>query len=456
MKRTIILISAAVMLMTACNDDNTVGLSIQPPQDAITVVVDTFNFASSDFAIEAVSAQCVDSLSMLLGEYQSQKYGTTKAELIVQFMPPIGHEFPDSTYNPQPDSLMLLMYYNSWFGSTTEPIELSMYELNKSTPDYSTQYFTNFDISEFVDANDNQLMGKKIITAIDQTWSDSVLSAKQGKYLIKHKFSDTQLQRFFDISKNTYSSINDFLNEFKGLYITTSYGKSTMLYLNEIDLRLFYHYTYKKNGVDTTANTYITYPANKEVRQLNRITHVGLDNIMNKTDSVNYITTAGGIYPKVTLPLGKIRKNVHDSIPNKILKINSAILSLEATEIDSSANAMGVPPVLLLINVTEYEEFLKSNYTKAVADSTVAVAMYNSTTKEYVFDIARMVSNVVNKAPLDFDATVEYMLIPVDVFYSSAGVLTDIRPQKCLGAVTVRSGNNHDSPMRLELVYSGF
>jgi hypothetical protein len=450
-------ISALIFFaLFSCKNDDTIGISIQPPQDAIKVVVDTFWVGTQDFYVDSISAQVTDSLSMLLGEYYSPKYGSVKANLLVQIAPPVNYNFPDASYNPQPDSLVLLLAYHTWCGSRTEPFEISIYQLNKGMPDYYEQYFTNFDESQFLDINDNQLLGRKIATSIDQSLADSVVNS--GSYLpsIRYRFNNETAQQFFEMSKNQFPNIQSFLDEFKGIYITTTFGQSTMLYLYGIELRLFYHYTYQKNGQDTIVNTYITYPANKEVRQLNKITHTGLQSVLNQRDSVNYITSAAGAYPKINIPIGKIRKNIADSIGNKSLNFNSINLSVEATEIDSSENAMPVPANMLIIRTADFGNLLSTNMIKSIGDSVATLAYYYSDKKEYTFDIARIVSRIVKSNLQDFDASEEFMLLPVDVFYNSAGTISEIRPQKRIGALTFRSGKNSYSPMRLEVVYSGF
>jgi len=448
---------AVVFVFFSCKPNDSLGISIQPAQDKIGVAVDTFYLQTTDSLASAISAQCADSMSMLLGEYYSEKYGAVKADLIVQVAPPLGYEFPDAKYNPQPDSVILYMFYRSYFGSKTEPFEISIYKLNKKTPEYSVQYLTNLDVSEFLDINNNNLLGKKITTSINQSLKDSVLNSTSYTPTIKYFFSPQQMKDFFDEAKgNVYSKTEDFLNAFKGLYITTTYGKSTMLYLFEIDLKLYYHYTYTtktNSGLDTviTVNTYITYPANKEVRQLNVITHDKISEKINLRDSVNYITATAGIYPRITLPVAKISQKMKSHFPNKDIFINSAIVSIEATEIDSSKTAMPIPGSLLVLPVKEFDNLIKTNSIKIVNNDSATIATYNSSKKEYTVNMAYLL----NKAKNDSITNADYLLIPIDVFSSSSG-LSEIRPAKRIGAVTVRSGKNAYSPMRLELVYSGF
>ena len=447
--RFFIIILFATVIFSGCKTDDSVGLSIQPPQDAIKVVVDTFWLSSADYIYDSISAQCSDSLSMLLGEFYSEKYGSTKAELIVQIAPPLNFKFPDENlYHPAPDSVVMMMFYSQWFGSSLEPLEIAVYELDKATPDKYAYYPTTLNVSDFINVNDNLLLGSKITTPIDYNLPDSIKNSQPAGTLrnVRYKFKDEWAQNFFDILKGGYEKIDDFTNKFKGFYITTTYGQSTMLYLYRIDMRLYYNYTYQKNGKDTVVPTHIDFPASKEVRQLNKITHINTQNVINQRDSVNYLKTGGGIYPKIKLPLGSIQNRINDSIGNKMLSLNSAVLSIEATEIDSSALKIPIPPIVMLLPVGDAKEFFESNSLDVIKNNKAVIAYYNSTKKEYTFDLAYTLMNLLKSKQEE----AEFMLVPVDIDGYS------IKPQKYIGAATIRSAKNDYSPMRIELVYSGF
>lgn len=450
------------LILHSCNKTDAIGLEIQPQEDKINTVVDTFHLESKDYIFKAVSAQCVDSMSMLLGEYYNEKYGNIKADLVVQLAPPVNYQFPDAQYKIQPDSLVLYMFYRSYFGASNEPFEVSIYELNKNTPNYYTQYLTDFDVTQFLDINDSQLLGRKLLTSVDQSKTEAELERRTYIPTVKYMFTETQMQRFFNMPKSAYSSTKSFLEHFKGLYITTSYGKSTMLYLFEIDLRLFYHYSYQtktKAGNDTTitVNTYINYPASKDVRQINHIKATDIEPKINKRDTVNYLTTTSGIYPKITLPIERIRGRIKDSLPDKNLKnkifVNSANISLEITERDTTATAMPIPPALFMIPVSEADNFIKTGSLKIYKENKAQLIYYISKKREYIGDIAYLLNKVIKD---NSQSNTEYLLIPVDIYTNSNKQVTECRPTKRLGAATIRSGKSQYSPMRLELVYSGF
>lgn len=444
-----LIVCIAVLLLSCKNDLSDVGISIRPENDAVAVVVDTFCLRSSDSYISALSAQC-DTLSMLLGCYSHAKYGTTKADLVVQLAPPVGYVFPDSSYHPQPDSLVLYMVYKSWCGASNEPFEIAIYENNVGTPAYTTQYMADFDVSQFCDRS--VLMGKQVATSIDRVH----YRKSSGYRYIQYKFDSIQTQRFFDIPTAAYASEAAFLDAFKGLYITTTYGQSTMLYLKEIYLQLYYHYTLHRGDTDTVMTTYITYPASHEVRQLNHIDHGNREQVMNKRDSVNYIKSAGALYPRITVPIGRMRRKIHDSIGNKTMMINSAMLSVEATEIEQQKSDIPYAFYMLMLKSDKVSDFLATTTVPLNTDTTMVVGVYNATKKAYSFDLAYMLAKHLRKDPTNYDEELEFVLMPVTTVTASNGSVVDITPQKQLSAVTVRSGRNTYSPMRVRLVYSGF
>ena len=86
------------VILYSCKKANSLGLEIQPQDDKIATSVDTIHLQSTDYLYSAVSAQCIDSMSMILGEYYNDKYGMVKADLVVQFAPPVNYEFPPAAY----------------------------------------------------------------------------------------------------------------------------------------------------------------------------------------------------------------------------------------------------------------------------------------------------------------------------------------------------------------------
>lgn len=449
-------IIALVAILTACKNDDSVGIEIQPQQDEITICSDTFLIESENYYVPAISAQAD---SMILGEFYSAKYGTTKAELLLQIAPPVDYRFPEAKYNPQPDSLVLMMYYDTWFGSSYAPIEFSIYEINKQSIDYNTQYLSNLNIGDFCDST--ILMGKRLMTSIDLSRADSVSEDSAATPYVRYKFDQTQLERFFNMPQEVYKNEEAFLDEFKGLYLTTRYGSSTLICFNQINMYLYYHYTYQKNGKDTIVNTTIIFPSNKEVRQLNKFTHPNIEEIAVCHDSLNYIKSAAGIYPKIRIPIGEMSKRMYGKIGDKQLNINAAEIIIENISYDSTDVFMGQPYYLLALTTEQFDDFIKYNTIPTATDTTAVIANYMANKGGYKLDLAYFITKYLRNEMVEDDDIIEMILMPVIVESATstttgATSVTSIKPLTQLAATTIRSGKNEYSPIRMKILYNGF
>ncbi len=457
MKRKFIyVIIALTAILTACKNDDSVGIEIQPQEDEITICSDTFLIESENYYVPAISAQAD---SMILGEFYSAKYGTTKAELLLQIAPPIDYRFPEEKYNPQPDSLILMMYYNTWFGSPYAPLEFSIYEINKQSIDYNTQYLSNLNIGDFCDST--ILMGKRLMTSIDLSRADSISEDTAVTPYVRYKFDQTQLERFFNMPQEVYKNEEAFLDEFKGIYLTTRYGSSTLICFKQITMFLYYHYTYQKNNKDTTISTSIIFPSNKEVRQLNKFSHPNIEEITACNDSINYIKSAAGIYPKIQIPIGQISKHICNKIGNKQLNINAAEIIIENIDYDENDVYMGQPYYLLDLTTEQFDDFIKYNTIPSTTDTTAVIAKYNTTHNGYKLDLAYFITKYLRNEMVEDDDIIEMILMPVIVESATstttgATSVTNIKPLTQLAATTIRSGKNQHSPLRLKILYNGF
>jgi len=455
LRRLIQLVSVAFVLiigMSRCTNDDSIGLSVRPDVDAIHVSADTFVLDCENFEIPAVSAQAD---TMVLGEFYSPTYGTTKAELLVQLNAPDSYLFPPDSLNPQPDSLVLIMYYNDYCGSPYAPLEFSVYEINKKKINYSERYYSDLDPGEFCDSS--ILMGKRVMTSIDLSRRDSVSEDTAEVGYVRYKFDNIQLQRFFNmVKKNPTISSEQFLNDFKGMYITTRFGSSTMLYMNQITMFLYYHYTYKKAGQDTTVKTSIVFPANHEVRQLNHFVHPNRQQIIeNIPDSLLYIKSVAGICPRMTLPMSRIRQRMRSRMDSAdVLNISAAEIELECIEYDENDVYMDPPSYLLAIDERELDDFLKHQTVPDGTELDRVLGTYSATTESYIFDFTYLMTKRLEKDKEE-DEDIRFVLMPVDVRYSNTTIV-GVRPLVKLGATKVRSAKNGHSPFRMKVLYEGY
>lgn len=446
-----IFLAVGLSLLVSCTDTGQTGLVVQPDDDKVAVFVDTFGVASRDYYARAISAQC-DTSAMTLGEFYSERYGSTKADLLIQFAPPVEYEFPPDSLNPTPDSLVLFMYYNTWFGSSNAPLEISIYEINQQAIDYNTTYYSDLNVADFTDQS--VLMGRRVITSIDQTLPDSVLYADTYSPVFRYKFSDEQLQRFFSLPHEAYQSLEAFTDAFKGLYITTKYGASTMVYFNQIHMRLFYHYSVHRDGTEATVNTSIIFPSNREVRQLNRFEHSELPSAALAADTMVRVKAPAGIFPHVDIPVGNIRTHINNRVGDALYNVNSAVLVAEVVDAEAEKYPLSPPSALVLVRESHVDELIGGRYEPQVYDSVASVALYDSVAKSYTFDLAYMMTYEVRAEYGKTNDTETFVVMPAE--YYTVGSTSYIIPSRRLGGVCIRSESNDLSPLSLKMVYNGF
>jgi hypothetical protein len=466
---SIVLLSLLSLLTFSCTDNLTdIGRDIRPYSDSITVGTDIFNVTTVNKDVASLTTR---QDSFLLGTFYDEKYGSIHADIMAQVKCPVGYKFHPGSVA---DSALVVLYYDTWFGDKYSPMEVNIYEMNLNTFDYSTPYPTNTDPDLYCDRTIN--LGHRIFTAKDAY----VMRADTS--CIIFKLSNDQLSNYFKdriFNSSYYASDDIFTDQFKGLYIKADYGTATMLNIKQMDLELYSHYTYTKAGADTltTVKSVLTFPANSEVRQVNHFLYPDKTEIMAKLaqrDSVNYISSPANFQTMVNIPLNRMKLRMDSGIVNnKKLTVNTAILKVQATEVDTATLAQTPPTYLMLIKESAIDRFFSKN--ELFSDTCAIMGTYTSseigTTGKYEyyysFNIAALIANELkiaktnNATPAD---KLEMRLIPVKVVYNSSSVVTSVKQDYLMSAVTIRSGNEIDPlsgnkvtlPMRIKVVYSGF
>lgn len=452
--------------LVACEENNeNLGNAVKPEGDEIFVSVDTFFLPSSNQFINSVYLQ---NDTLLLGEVYHPFYGTTKADVLAQVAPPLNYTYPPTEQNPVVDSLLLFIYYKSWYGASNSPIEISIYELNgDETITYSSEYYSDINVGDY--SKKDIPMGKTIMTSIDKSVADSIRNDSSYTPVIRYKLEDSYAQKLFELPESVYKNEEDFLKEFKGLYITSTFGSSTMLNISKIDLRLFYHYTrrYEIDGkeVEDVVSSWINFPANKDVRQLNSITHPQKEDFKTRIetiDSLNFVATPASIYTKVNIPIKTIGDQIIQKLNGKTLSLNRAALNLETVNFGETSDIqMPIPSAMLLVREDFAENYFKENNLPLTNDTVAIIGYYNSSTEEYDFDLSYFTKKYI-KDYIEQKNTIDelnMLLIPVDVklsYIDDSSYITGINSLFKISGVAIRSGQHPTSPIKLKITYSGF
>lgn len=450
----------AAFLGYACSDDalTDMGSSIQPVGDKIDVYADTFHLASDDYFVPFMYSKPD---SFLLGTFYDTKYGTVVGDILAQVEHPQGHEYPAGTVF---DSVRLVMYYDSWFGDNYSPMQINVYEMNKSTFNYTEKYKTNLNPADYTDKS--ELIGKKSITAVDATGT-----MEDNAVVIK--LSNSFLQRFTNINADTYSSESKFQDFFGGVYINTAFGSATMLTINQLSIDLHYHYTYTVKGSNNQDSTVIVkqtvpFPANKWVRQVNRIQHPDSAQIkanlqLPANQGIHYISTPANIYTRVKLPVKRIAQSMDTN--GKMLNINSGTLRVDVLDVDESDLAQPYIGMILLVRESSMNRFFSKDELPSDTVAVLGTIAYetNDETDEvnyyYQFELSALLSAEIKAAKENGTALPDFesfMLVPVLVGSDSNGTTTSVVEEYTMSAMTLCGASHPTRPMRFSVVYSGF
>jgi hypothetical protein len=433
----------------ACDDSfPDLGSSIRPIGDQISLSTDTFHLVSENYFSDPIS-QSRNPSQLIIGHFYDERYGSTSAEIFAQFNCPVGFIFPP---NATPDSVILRLNFNNVYGDTLSPMNVSVYEMNKASFSYSGSYFSTLDPSDY--ASPLQKLGDRIIKA-------RVKTTNATDFIRIKLDGDNFPNRFFNDAK--YSSITDFITFFKGLYIKTEFGSSTMLLVKNIDMLYYYHY-FSPQG--DTINHYKTFSSSDDVRRVNRIIHhdtASIRQTWSAHDSLNYVAAPSKIYTRVRIPLQKINNSMKSKLGDaKQLMINSAVLKVELKN-GIVNNTLLTPPRIarmLLIKESEINSFfskrLMPSDTLAIYAELGTQTIAGVTSYHYSFNLGGLIAREIQNSKTTMLSDLEMVLMPITTELNKDGNVIAIHPEYGISAITIASGKHPTSPMRIKMVYSGF
>lgn len=457
----------AILLLNGCKDDVvSAGSSALQGDDAqgVVVRVDTlFNIASS---IQAARPVYSSPDSCLLGECSSTDYGILKADLLTQFACPLGWVYPDSA---ELDSVCLYIYYRSFYGDGNAPLGLNAYALDGAEPlYYDSAYRSDADIKRFTTMTQSVLDQTAVVALAHPTDSiSSSAAANASMPFIRMKLNDTQAAKFFAI--RDFSSQQAFNQQFPGLYITSVYGSSSALYIYSLCLTIHYHFTYLSGNSYKTMSDNKVFYANSEVKQLCHYDYVNRNDVLlnlKQDTAYDYILSPANIYTHLTIPTTDLMARIDSGVQNRTPYINMARLRIDVLNGDSKGkrddNWAKPAENMLLIKEDCYDRIFKEN--KLPSDTSALlgtlVSTYDSETSRYnysySFSLSALFTDMLRREKRD---TLQMLLVPVETEYttnSTGSYLSSVKLRHSVTATKIRSSKNSQSPMKVEVVYSGF
>ena len=478
-----IIVLISIFCFYGCNGSSlNAGESILSEEDKINVKSDTFNVASALASCEAIS---LTPDSFLLGECETH-FGAIKADILTQMACPEGFKYPeklatisengDTIYrnlNPTVDSICMYLHYTTWYGDGSSPIGVNVYEMDRQTLNENERYGNDLKLEDYCSLSPSSCITNYSAIVVPNTPSDSSYSSQTESYIstVRIKLSDDFAQRFFSIKD--FSSQQAFNKQFKGLYICTDFGGSNVLYVKDITMTVFYHFTMPRpNTNDSIVYDRKSFYANEEVRQVNRYIYPNREDILHHYSQVtdtNYIVSPANIYTQLSIRMDSIIERIetrlkNDSVLHSIY-VNKANLTIDVLYSDSATgrprDSWEMPAThMMLIKEEQLEKFFSKN--ELPTDTNAIVATLSATVDSlenvmysYTYDLSTMLTKELRKDVKTDE--LKFALIPVSVSTaSSTGSATAIKQLQTITTTRIRSANNSTNPMDIEMVYCSF
>jgi hypothetical protein len=228
------------LLLTYCKDDNnSLGLDLQPPGDKLGVQTgDTASVIAYSRVVDSIKTD--ETTLSLLGSIADPVFGVSTASFYTQFR--LGQSAFSFGTAPLPDSLVLTLDYASIYGDSLAAMTIKVYELDEQIL-IDTSYYSN------------QSLAVKSILLAEKTFvpnfTDSV--AVGTDTLPPHlRINLTDITSLLALKllaapSDSMASNSSFLNYFYGLYVTAEPVNSggSIIYFNLMsslsEMTLYYH-----------------------------------------------------------------------------------------------------------------------------------------------------------------------------------------------------------------------
>lgn len=469
MKRVLGIVISLLLLLTGCKDDvQSAGSAALQENEKVVVCATTFQGIQSklDTMANLHITQTPD--SFLLGEFNTESWGTIKADVLMQFACPEGYRFPDST---QIDSVVLLVPYSTWFGDGQSPLRVSVYEMDKATFLYAHTYTSDLDPSDYCSMADSTHI------VVD----DRTIIASQGKS-IQFRMKDSWVEKWNTL--RAFPNQTQFNEWFKGLYITTTFGASTAVYITGPTLALYYHYFYKdEQGIWQRSKEQAKYLyANTEVRQVNHYSFQGVHGggkqavieALSQDTTTNYIVSPAYVYTVISIPMKDYitrieEDSIHHNESNKSAYMNKAELIVEVLNAQKENTTYAKPAkTMMLIRKDSADNFFLRNGlpddSYALYSNLITVVDSGNVYKNYyLFNLSTIFQSELSRYNRNHEYigqdTIPMVLIPVNLEFSSVQstqIVTKVKIEQTITSTEIRSAKHVDNPMDIDAIFSGF
>ena len=452
-------------LIYSCDDATTgIGDSMIAAGDSIPAGAATYHATTRSILADSVYAR---TSTAYLGKYTDPQFGEFSADFLTQFNCTDDYEFPETL--KEVTGLQLRFMYSKYFGDPNNAMRLQVDTLDKVIPESELHtFYTSVNPAQYYDTNSKPI-ARKAFAATGASAKDSTYISGQDPmtgeaiystyYWQEIKLPTALGQHMYDKyteDKNNYKNAEQFIkNVLKGFYVRCTHGDGTVLYIDDMQLRMSFTYLIESSSgkKDSLVNGATVFAATKEVIQANRFQNSGrLEELVKETD-YTYLKTPAGIFTEVTLPIEEISEMHQRDTLNA-----ASITFTRYNEKSDSKYPMGIPQNLLMVRKCDMHNFFEKN--KTFDNETSFVATYTGsgeTGNTYIFpNIASLIKTCINekkqgKQDEDWNKIV---LIPVKTEMDSNDNIISIKSNLDMESACLVGGEKN--PIKIQILYTTF
>lgn len=437
-------------------DDSTSGIGdFVSNVDKIEAFSETYKVSSSTFKLDKVYSR---TNRAYLGKYTDLDFGQFTANFITQINCPEGFELPEKLKEITGASLEL--YYTGFYGDSLATLTVQVDELDKVINDEDTDlYYTNFTPENYYNESTN-CIAQKSYAAVDKSVSDSLRNTSGYYPAIKidlGKDFGKKIENLYrsnpEYFKDAYSFINNVL---KGFYVHTTQGDGSIVYIQDIWLRLNMDYYTKRQStgqVDSLVHGNTILAASKEVLMSTKLENSDKLNTLVEETEHTYLKTPAGLCTEIELPI----KEIFDVHQNDTL--NSVTLSIKKYRYAGLENTgeyqMGTPQNVLMVRKDDMNDFFEKN--KTYDNQTSFLGTYDSSTNSYTFSkLNRLISHIFTERKNGDNNSKnrdKVVLIPVTTETDTEGNVIGVSHDMEVNAARLFGGENGEE-LKIEVIYT--
>ena len=453
MKFKLMAVIACTAALYSC-DDSTSGVGdFVSNIDKIEAFSSSYEATSKTYRLDSIYSR---TNRAYLGKYTDPDFGEYTASFITQINCPEGFEFPE--HLQEITSATLELYYTGFYGDSLATLTVQVDELNKVINDEDTDlYYTSFDPSDYYSV-DNEIKEQKSYAAVDKSVSDSLRNSEGYYPNVKIDLGDKFKTRLQEASnhpeyfKDAYSFINNVL---KGFYVHTIQGDGSVIYIQDIWLRINMDYMVESStgAIDSLVHGSSVLAASKEVLMATNMTNTWSNTLEDETGHT-YLKTPAGLCTEITLPINDIYDNHKNDTLNSVTLSIKKYRYINEENADKSQYKMGVPKIILMVRKGEMKDFFEKN--KTYDNETSFLGTYDSSTNSYTFSkLNRLISHIfTEKRQRNNDADRDVVvLIPVTTETDTEGNIIGVSHDMEVNAARLFGGEDGEK-LKMEVIYT--